>query len=97
MFGRKVGHGIINENSLISLPETIRRYNTNIISDENIILPGIYQAEVNIHYGKKNNTATSYTSFFILGTTIPIFISILLIIFTLLFILKKRALTHSSK
>lgn len=51
MFGNTVTKGIINEGSLITLPESVRRFDVPLIREAHFIAPGIYKAEINTHFG----------------------------------------------
>lgn len=74
--GREVAVGIVNEDSLITLPESIRRYTIPVKDQNEFKLPGLYKATLDAHYGKsKIKTAVSKT-FISLGS-IPPFIAIL--------------------
>ncbi len=44
-----VARGIVNEDSLFSLPESIRRYDSKIKQFQSIELPGIYTAHLSMH------------------------------------------------
>lgn len=68
MLGRKVAKGILNSNSLISLPETIRRYETHVTPQKTFLLPGIYNAKVSLHFGKPGKYVSSEISFFSFGS-----------------------------
>jgi len=62
-FNREVSRGIINIDSLITLPESIRRYDIPItIRSESWLLPGPYQASLTINYGT-NQSLTSHIQF----------------------------------
>lgn len=67
-FGRQVSRSVVNEDSAISLPESIRRYTTKIKSPEKFLAPGIYKANVEINYGKKHLKKSMETHFFTLGS-----------------------------
>ena len=66
-FGKEVGFGIINEDSLITLPESIRKYEVDI-KTSGFLLPGIYTAKLSTHYGKKNAKTELETQFLTLGS-----------------------------
>ena len=65
--GNLAAKGILNENSLDALPESIRRYDTKITTYQKILLPGIYTAKINIHFGKTNQKLTTTINFFSQG------------------------------
>lgn len=67
MFGRKVATGIVNEGSLITLPESIRKYKVAITS-KSFLIPGVYHAHLQIHYGEKNKQASADTTFWSQGS-----------------------------
>ncbi len=90
MFGRRVARGIINENSLISLPETIRKYSTPITSTTNLLLPGNYSVKISIHYGDSNRKIEMTSTFFYLGLPAVIIIIFITIILTSLLVKFKR-------
>ena len=79
--GKTVAKGIVNEDSLITLPEAIRTYTIPVNILQNIIWPGKYTAYLSIHYGKSKNVLKAQTTFITKGN-----ISVLTI-FTLLAIL----------
>jgi hypothetical protein len=65
--GNLVAKGILNENSLDSLPESIRRYDTAVANYQPVLLPGFYTAKIQIHYGKTDKKLTSTVRFFSQG------------------------------
>lgn len=67
-FGKEVGKGIVNEDSLITLPESIRRYDVPVKTNRNVLLPGKYTATVNIQFGKSSQQLTTQTTFYSLGS-----------------------------
>lgn len=75
-FGRTVAQGIINDGSLITLPESIRRYDIPLIKKAGFLIPGIYQTELNIHFGKTNQKIKTRSIFFSQGSLpiIPILV-----------------------
>lgn len=66
-FHRTVARGIFNEDSLITLPETIRRYTLPIIPQTTVILPGFYHADLSIRYGEEDKRLYQSATFFSLG------------------------------
>lgn len=93
---RVVAKGIVNEDSLITLPEAIRTYRVRTTPLKTVILPGRYTAVLNIHFGKGNNRITSKSTLLTFGnsTAMQIELGILAILLILtsgaLFVLKKR-------
>jgi len=65
--GQIVSRGIVNEDSLITLPEAIRKYEVPIKQTQKFILPGKYNATLSIHYGKQNKTLEVKTTFITQG------------------------------
>jgi hypothetical protein len=68
IFNRTVAKGFINENSLLALPESIRRYDIHIINQQPYIFPGMYHADMYIHFGKKDTTIRKSITFFSQGS-----------------------------
>lgn len=92
MFGSFVANGILNEKSLDALPESIRRYDIPIISNSKFMLPGIYTAKIDMHFGKSKNKLTKTTHFFSEGSIdfIKLGFIILVILITALVLRKKK-------
>lgn len=67
VFNHTVAKGFINENSLLALPESIRRYDIPINNQQSYILPGLYHADMYIHFGKKDTTLRKSITFFSQG------------------------------
>jgi hypothetical protein len=65
--GNLVAKGVFNENSLDSLPESIRRYNTTVQTYQKVLLPGFYTATVSLHFGKTNKKTSTTVKFFSQG------------------------------
>jgi hypothetical protein len=81
----EVARGILNEDSLISLPESVRRYDIPIsVRFSHWSLPGPYQASLTLTYGN-NQTLSSDFQFFSFGSQvnllIMVFIPLVLFIF----------------
>jgi len=68
VFGRRVAKGIVNENSLISLPESVRRYSIALAIQAKFVMPGFYNAHLALHFGQKRKDLVSNVSFFTLGS-----------------------------
>lgn len=67
-FGREVVRAIVNEDSLIALPDSERKY-TVVFSPRIVVLPpGIYKAVLQVSYGKKQVKNEAKMSFFSLGS-----------------------------
>lgn len=67
-FGRIVVKNAVNEESFITLPETIKRYEVKLKDKNRFLLPGVYTAKLDIHYGKSMKKVTSELRFFSLGS-----------------------------
>ncbi|MDO8269405.1 MAG: hypothetical protein Q7T54_01905 [Candidatus Levybacteria bacterium] len=65
--GDEVARGIVNEDSLITLPDSTRRYIVKINKYADVVLPGIYKTTVKLKYGKNRFNLTDSSYFFILG------------------------------
>ncbi|MCL6096334.1 MAG: hypothetical protein M1444_01445 [Patescibacteria group bacterium] len=65
--GNLAAKGIVNEGSLDALPESIRRYDTKVTTYQKVLLPGIYTAKIQIHFGKTNQKLSSEVKFFSQG------------------------------
>lgn len=87
-FGQLIGRGTLNTGSLIVLPETLRRLEIPVSHFGGIVWPGMYHANLSLHFGKMNQQLTATTTFFTFGSFPIIFIGILLIITTLLIVKK---------
>lgn len=66
--GKTVAKGVVNEDSLITLPEAIRKYAVPLKA-ESLVLPGQYKATLSIHFGKSNKTITQSTTFITFGSS----------------------------
>jgi len=91
IFGSEVARGILNEGSLITLPESIRSYEVKINS--NIFLfPSLYTAEFKGHFGKTNQKMEKEIKFLSEGSLPIIFICSIAIIAVITFYrFRKRA------
>jgi hypothetical protein len=68
IFGHLVARGIVNEGSLLTLPETIRRYSLSVEKKTTFLLPGIYHAKLSIHYGDGQHQLKKEEMFFSQGS-----------------------------
>ncbi len=94
--GSLVAKGSFNTYSLDALPESIRRYDTKVTTYQKILLPGIYTARIDLHFGKTNQKLSKTVKFFSQGALDFGKIGIgLVIIVILLFYLKKRLIKRS--
>ncbi len=66
-FGNEVAAGIINQDSLITLPDSTRRYFVEIKKQSDFYLPGIYKASVDLRYGKSKVKIVEDSYFLLIG------------------------------
>jgi len=89
--GNLAAKGTFNVYSLDSLPESIRRYDTKITTYQKVLLPGIYTAKIDIHFGKTNQKLSKTVKFFSQGMfdfgKIILFIILIIVV---IFYLRKR-------
>ncbi len=83
-YGHFITKGIVNEDSLITLPEAIRKYEVPLKNAEKFVLPGKYKAVLSIHYGKQNKTIEISSSFATQGSVDLMLIGIGLLAFVIL-------------
>ncbi len=67
MFGNTVARGILNEESFITLPESIRAYTITTASSQKFLFPGMYTAQLNLHYGNTHQELHQSYRFFSFG------------------------------
>ncbi len=65
--GKLVAKGVINTDSLITLPESVRSYTFPIQQLQHFIPPGVYHATLSIHLDKSDQQITASKTFFSLG------------------------------
>ncbi len=87
-FNREVSRGILNTDSLIVLPESIRRFDIPVtVKSARWLLPGPYQASLTVNYGS-NQSMSSHLQFFSPGSSINLVLIILLpVLLLVLFLL----------
>lgn len=91
MLGRIVAKGIVNQGSLITLPESIRRYDIPLQRLTGFLPVGFYNATILVHFGQNNKIITSHMSFFSQGSIDLRLIFIgFIILFVLIFVVKKK-------
>ena len=66
--GKLVAKGVINTDSLITLPESVRSYAFPIQQLQSFVSPGIYRATLAIHLDKSDQQITASKTFFSLGS-----------------------------
>jgi hypothetical protein len=71
--GRVVVRGALNEGSTVVLPDTFRRYRTDLISIAKAWLPGRYQVVTTYRYDGEDQTKTIVTWFWYTGQLIVLF------------------------
>lgn len=77
--GNLVAKGIVNEGSLLSLPESLRKYDIKLIPQSPFLMPGIYNAVINLHWGKEPIVLKKESAFFTLGNLMPVIAGVILI------------------
>jgi hypothetical protein len=89
-FGKLLSETVVNDGSLITLPESIRRYDLLIPKPSGFLFPGTYKATLTLHYGKTNKKLYTEIYFFSQGS-IDIFItaSLLIILIIAFYYLRK--------
>lgn len=95
--GKTVAKGVVNEDSLITLPEAIRKYTVTTKPLHASILPGKYTATLSLHFGKNGKTLTSSTSFLTLGDTQVLNRTIAAIVFLIAFVVVNILLRRKLK
>ena len=88
--GNLVAKAAFNENSLDALPESIRRYDTQVTTYQKVLLPGIYTAKVDLHFGKSNQKVSQSIKFFSEGMFDFVKIGIGLIILIIIILYFRR-------
>ncbi len=95
--GNLVGKGIVNENSLVALPESIRDYDINIKNYQNFLLPGTYTAKLYVHFGKTDKKLYSSVKFLSQGSFDFGEMAILIILFAALIVIyRKKFVKHAT-
>ncbi len=95
--GNLVARGAFNVDSLDALPESIRNYQTTVVTYQKILLPGIYTAKIDLTFGKTQQKATVTVKFFSQGMFNFGKIAITLVIILLVGLyLRKRLKTKAS-
>lgn len=79
IFGNVVAKGLVNEGSLITLAESVRRFDVPINRQTRFIPPGIYKASINVHFGKENKTLNQSVTFVSLGSINGLFLGVVVI------------------
>lgn len=94
-FGKTIGRAILNEGSLITLPETIRRYQKEIMYFKNSYLPGNFKAILQVKYGD-NLLLSQEKQFFSLGSEPLLLFTVLCVILIITIqIYKKRKVSRN--
>ena len=96
--GNRVAKGAFNEDSLDALPESIRRYDTLVTTYHKVLLPGIYRAQVKLHFGKSKKEVSFSTTFFSQGSFdfIKIGLGLFLLTALAIYIRRKRIIKSNS-
>ena len=88
--GNLAAKGILNDGSLDALPESIRRYDTKVATYQKVLLPGIYTAKIQMHFGKTNQKLTASVKFFSQGMFDFVKIGLLAIAVIVIFLIVYR-------
>jgi hypothetical protein len=89
--GNKVAQGPFNISSLDALPESIRRYDVSTNDYQKILLPGIYTAKAELHFGNSNKRVSATVKFFSQGMFDFVKITLgLIVTCVILIFIKKR-------
>lgn len=92
--GNLAAKGILNEDSLDALPESIRRYETKVTTYQKVLLPGIYTAKISVHFGKTNEKVSASVKFFSQGgLDLVKIVPVLLAIIGIIWYFKRRKRT----
>lgn len=94
--GNLASKGILNQDSLDALPESIRRYDTKLINNKKVLLPGFYTAKISIHFGNSNKKLSSSVKFFSQGSFDFVKMGLGTIIILILILYLKRGKKHNS-
>jgi hypothetical protein len=95
IFGNTVAKSAVNEDSLITLPETIRRYDVEIKPTGPFLFPGIFKANLTAEYGKNPQKLTRQIKFFSLGSLDLKILPVVLAVIALISIFLKRGKSKS--
>jgi hypothetical protein len=91
MLGRTVAKGIVNQGSLITLPESIRRYDIPLQRLTGFLPVGFYNAAILVHFGQNNKIATSHMGFFSQGSIdLRLIVGIFIVLFVLIFVARRK-------
>jgi len=91
ILGNEVAKGIVNEDSLDALPESIRRYQVNIKKGSSFLMPGFYTAKLSVHFGKSNTKLEAKTTYFTQGSiNLLVVFGVIVSVLLSAFILRKR-------
>lgn len=95
MWGRIVAKGIVNEESSITLPESIRRYEVPVHRLHSFLWPGIYKAQLMLHTGSTETNVSTSRLFISTGTpNASLLLMSGLITIVLVFFLRRKGFYH---
>jgi hypothetical protein len=89
--GNKIARGILNENSLDAMPESIRNYEIQTTTYEKVLLPGFYTAKIALHFGKTDKKLSATVKFFSQGSFDFVKISLMIVGIAILLIAYKKS------
>jgi LPXTG-motif cell wall-anchored protein len=96
--GKTVAKGVINEGSLASLPESIRRFEVELSRQDKILLPSFYTVETKLHFGKTNKELVYRDYFFSEGSFSFVVIGLILVVIIIfIYLLRKRKKSNELK
>jgi hypothetical protein len=96
MFGNVVAKGILNEGSLIILPQSIRRFDIQITRIYPLLFPGIYNTQLSIKYGKEEKKIENSATFLSQGTLNVVPLALIILVMVILSRRKPKDLTSRS-
>ncbi len=96
-FGNLAAKGIVNQDSLDALPESIRLYSVSVVTYQKMLLPGLYKAKISLHFGKTNQKLFSEVKFFTQGSFDFIKIDVFLFAIIILLIYYKKRKKNNVK
>lgn len=90
--GKIVAKGVLNEGSLDVLPESIRGFDIPLSRLTKVLIPGLYKAKIDVHFGKTNQKLTKVVSFFSYGSFDLKIVAVLIFILICVLYYNKRVI-----
>lgn len=91
MFGNIVAKGVINEGSLIALPESVRRFDVPTTKLNSFIAPGIYKADITVRYSKDGKHLSEHVSFVSAGSINLLLVGLIILVSVLIPLSARRS------